>query len=160
MRLVKDLLLHLLVDIGAGGVVVNVGRPAIHDGLALDVGRKGHRRLREGLRHPAEDLAGRERKAGHVVHQARQPLGFFDGSVRLATTRDCRPAANPNTPVTTPNYTEYFIRYAPQASSWRGFDPPTVSGQASDQTRGAFRWTRFGLKGIDFGGGEVPWRGS
>lgn len=83
-------------------------------------------------------------------NQARQPLGFFDGSVRLATTRDCRPAANPNSPVTTPTYTEYFIRYAPQASSWRNFDPPTVSGQASDQTRGAFRWTRFGLRGIDF----------
>ena len=42
--------------------------------------------------------------------------------------------------------------------SWPvGSDPPTLSGSplGYDMVTGYFRWTRGGLKGIDFGGGEV-----
>ena len=35
------------------------------------------------------------------------------------------------------------------------FEPPTLSGDALEDVVGYYKWTRGGLKGIDFGGSEI-----
>jgi hypothetical protein len=37
-------------------------------------------------------------------------------------------------------------------------EPATLSGARSDAVVGYYRWTRCGIKGVDFGGGEVLWK--
>ena len=37
-----------------------------------------------------------------------------------------------------------------------GFEPPTRSGAIQELVTGYYRWTRGGLKGVDFGGKEIP----
>ena len=34
-------------------------------------------------------------------------------------------------------------------------EPRTLSGAAADLVSGYYRWTRGGIRGIDYGGGEV-----
>jgi hypothetical protein len=77
---------------------------------------------------------------------ARQPLLFFDASVSIRTTLDCNPGWNPLAPLS-PSATVY--QYWPVGS-----DPATLSGQSYDNVTGYYRWTRGGLKGVDYGGGE------
>ncbi len=78
---------------------------------------------------------------------ARQPLAFFDGSVRLCTSGKARPGFDPNNPT---NMTPFTHNYNPTTTSWRGFDPPTLSGRPADIVGGYYRWTRNGIKGYDF----------
>jgi prepilin-type N-terminal cleavage/methylation domain-containing protein len=75
--------------------------------------------------------------------EARQPLLFFDQSVRIRQTQDANRGFNPATP--TGNFPTQ-ISYTPE--SW---DPPVRPGV----TFGYYRWTRSGLRGVDFDGGEV-----
>ncbi len=75
--------------------------------------------------------------------EARQPLLFFDQSVRIRQTQDANRGFNPGTP--TGNFPT-SLAYTPE--SW---DPPVRPGV----TPGYFRWTRSGLRGVDFDGGEV-----
>ena len=75
--------------------------------------------------------------------EARQPLLFFDQSVRIRLTQDANRGFNPATP--TGNFPPQ-IAYTPE--SW---DPPVRPGV----TFGYYRWTRSGLRGVDFDGGEV-----
>jgi prepilin-type N-terminal cleavage/methylation domain-containing protein len=84
----------------------------------------------------------------HAYPFARQPLIMFDGSVSIRKTGEANLGWNPTTP-TSPNPTTYTYYPVP------GNEPPTVSGAASDLVRGHYRWTRRGLRGVDFGGGEV-----
>lgn len=87
-----------------------------------------------------------KRPIWYAYKAAAQPLAFFDGSVSIRKTSDSNPGWNPESPsVMIP--TTY--QYTPTGS-----DPPTISGQPSDTVTGYYRWTRAGLKGIDFGGGE------
>jgi hypothetical protein len=83
----------------------------------------------------------------HAYTDAKQPLLMFDGSVNVRRTGDSNKGWNPLTPNTMAT-TSYL--YWPSAG-----EPRTLSGNASDQVFGHFRWTRRGLKGVDFGGGEV-----
>ena len=78
---------------------------------------------------------------------AAQPLLFFDSSVSLRKTADSNPGWNPTAPfaLTTPMTYHYFPS---------GTDPRTLSGFVSEAVHGYYRWTRAGLKGIDFGGKE------
>ncbi len=93
-----------------------------------------------------------KRTIWHAYNSAWQPLIMFDGSVGLrrtgAANRGWRPpntqAAAPTAPVT--SYTYYPVP---------GQEPRTLSGAAQDPMIGMFRWTRGGIRGIDFGGGEV-----
>jgi hypothetical protein len=70
-------------------------------------------------------------------------LLFFDGSVSIRLTSDGNPGWRPPTP-TFPcmayNYTPFAYEY------------PTTSGNATDFVKGYYRWTRGGLRGIDYGG--------
>jgi prepilin-type N-terminal cleavage/methylation domain-containing protein len=76
----------------------------------------------------------------------KQPLLFFDTSVRIKRTGDANEGFDPNNP-TSPNPTVY--PYNP-ANGWPNYDPPTYSGNASDQVKGYYRWTRNGLNGVDY----------
>jgi prepilin-type N-terminal cleavage/methylation domain-containing protein len=78
--------------------------------------------------------------------EASQPLLFFDGSVVDRKTRDANLGWSPNAPSAGP----MIIRYSP--FRW---EPPTSTGAPSEDWPGRYRWTRGGLKGIDFGGSEV-----
>jgi prepilin-type N-terminal cleavage/methylation domain-containing protein len=85
----------------------------------------------------------------HAYPIAAQPLLFFDGSVSLRRTQDANPGWNPSTP-DSPAPTTY--QYWPTSA-----EPPTLSGAEHDNVLGYYRWTRSGLKGVDFAGGE-QWR--
>jgi len=81
------------------------------------------------------------------LEQCRQPLSFFDGSVRMKQTREANRGWQPNAPTSaaaTP------VTYTPQ-----GHEPPTVSGLATDTGWAYYRFTRGGLAGVDFGGREI-----
>jgi hypothetical protein len=83
----------------------------------------------------------------HAYPDAKQPLLFFDGSVRVLRTGDANKGWKPEAP-TNPFPTLYL--YWPTAG-----EPRTLSGNAQDSVFGYYRWTRRGVKGVDFGGGEV-----
>jgi prepilin-type N-terminal cleavage/methylation domain-containing protein len=83
----------------------------------------------------------------HAYGFAKQPLAFFDGHVGFHRTDDANRGWNPTNPnSTTP--TVYYYYPGPG-------EPRTISGNAYDQVYGWYRWTRNGIKGVDFGGGEV-----
>lgn len=73
---------------------------------------------------------------------ASQPVLHFDGSVIERKTRDSGAGWQPNAPTAGPT----TIVYAPFS-----YEPPTSTGAATESFVGRYRWTRGGLKGIDFG---------
>jgi prepilin-type N-terminal cleavage/methylation domain-containing protein len=83
----------------------------------------------------------------YAYDSASQPLLFFDGSVSVRTARDSNPGWDP-TAKDTSRVTRYL--YWPTE-----FEPPTVGGGPNEEVIGRFRWTRGGLRGIDYGGGEI-----
>ncbi len=74
-----------------------------------------------------------------------QPLVFFDGSVSVRRTKDANRGWDPRTP----NGNAQTYQYYPVVGS---SDPPTLSGAAFDTYYPYYRWTRNGLRGVDFGG--------
>ncbi len=88
-----------------------------------------------------------KRRIFHAYEVAKQPLVFFDGSVNSKKTGDANKGWDPGQPNT--NFSTAYY-YTPTAG-----EPRTLSGNTSDVVRGYFRWTRKGLGGIDYGGGEV-----
>jgi len=64
-----------------------------------------------------------------------QPILFFDGSVSRRDTDDSNPGFEPRNPT--------------------GADPSLIEGFDGELHPGVFRWTRGGLRGIDFGGKEL-----
>jgi prepilin-type N-terminal cleavage/methylation domain-containing protein len=90
------------------------------------------------------------------VASCRQPLLAFDGSVLVRRTGDnqapgstnfaeCNRGGQPNDPYAGPTP----IPYTPNI-----WDPPAITG-TTDMGWGYYRWTRSGLKGVDFAGSEV-----
>ncbi|MBL8761356.1 MAG: prepilin-type N-terminal cleavage/methylation domain-containing protein [Phycisphaerae bacterium] len=80
---------------------------------------------------------------------AKVPLLFFDASVRTRVTGEANVGFRPNQPKSA-NPT--IMDYNPQIL---GFEPPTRSGANKESVIGYYRWTRGGLKGIDYGGSEI-----
>lgn len=71
-------------------------------------------------------------------------LSFFDGSVRRLNTSEANPGWNPRNPDQ-----EWLQTY-------RALDTfPTGNNDAGTQYCQRYRWTRFGLRGVDFGGKEI-----
>lgn len=86
--------------------------------------------------------------AWYAYPNARVPLAFFDGSVRVCRTGDSRPGGRPDQPLLT-NPTTF--RYDPaRALGWEGFDPPSITGDRFEQLMGYYVWTLRGLRGADF----------
>lgn len=85
----------------------------------------------------------------HAYTNAKAELGFFDGSTRILETKDANRGFNPATP-NNPNPTTYY--YQPTLA----WEPPCRNVALTQElVTGYYRWTRGGLKGVDFGGGEV-----
>jgi len=88
----------------------------------------------------------------YAYRQARQPLLMFDGAVGVRVTQDGNPGWDPTDP-TDPQPLKFF--YKPEA-----WEPPALVGQVGGgvwdlMEGGWYRWTRLGLRGIDYGGSEV-----
>jgi prepilin-type N-terminal cleavage/methylation domain-containing protein len=77
------------------------------------------------------------------LEQARLPLLFFDGSVSVHRSADSNPGWNPKNP----KLPCQIYWYSPKA-----WEPPTTNGEDMELVKGMYRWTRGGLKGVDFGG--------
>ncbi len=87
-------------------------------------------------------------RTGYCTHdEARLPLLFCDGSVSVRAAADANPGWGPNIP-SSPDPTTYTYTPAP-------WEPPTYSGEPSEQVIGRFRWTRGGTFGRDYGGPEI-----
>ena len=71
--------------------------------------------------------------------EAEQPVLFFDSSVSTRATRESNPGFRPRTPAS-PDPSEVLV---------------PVSGAPIKRVVGHYRWTRGGLRGIDFGGSEI-----
>jgi prepilin-type N-terminal cleavage/methylation domain-containing protein len=89
-----------------------------------------------------------KRDIWHAYNVARQPLLFFDGSVTIRKTEDSNLGWDPLNPNNLNAHTIY--EYYPA-----GNEPATLSGAPFDYVNGVFRWTRAGIRGVDFGGREV-----
>jgi len=76
------------------------------------------------------------------LEEARLPLLMVDGSVSVRQTDEANPGWDPGIP----SFPCEVFTYSP--SSW---EPDTVDGGFADFVKGFYRWTRGGLKGIDFG---------
>lgn len=85
----------------------------------------------------------------HAHQEAASPTAFFDGSVQAKSTSEANVGFQPQLP-TDPSPTKY--QYKPSILQ---FEPPTISGKEYDLVNGGYRWTRGGLKGIDFGSDEI-----
>jgi prepilin-type N-terminal cleavage/methylation domain-containing protein len=82
----------------------------------------------------------------HSYDAASQPLLFFDGSIQVWKSVDSNPGWDARNPLS-----DEPTRYEYHPTE---FEPPTISGRPSDPVIGRFRWTRGGLRGIDFGSSE------
>jgi prepilin-type N-terminal cleavage/methylation domain-containing protein len=82
----------------------------------------------------------------HAYPDSSQPLLFFDCSVSIRKTRDANAGWNPLNPLGAPTVYQYYPTQ---------FEPPTLSGATADLVQGVFRWTRGGIRGLDFGGTEI-----
>jgi prepilin-type N-terminal cleavage/methylation domain-containing protein len=85
----------------------------------------------------------------YAYTDARLPLLFFDGSVRVEITDDSNWGWAPNSPTASGPGGYTRMRYQPDA--WEGPLPST----AESLVTGHYRWTRGGLAGIDFGAWEI-----
>ncbi|HYE63268.1 MAG TPA: prepilin-type N-terminal cleavage/methylation domain-containing protein [Phycisphaerales bacterium] len=94
---------------------------------------------------------------GHARHEKRHTyyatagakanLLFFDGSVSYRNNKDANRGWDPWAPAS-PNGYQYS--YRPDA-----WEPRTVTGAATEPVFGFYRYTRGGLRGVDFGGREI-----
>lgn len=119
----------------------------------------GNRKMAD-VQHPAMKVMMYDSHARHCVksgkqlffmyRDSKQPLMMFDTSVRIMKTGDMNQGFRPRTP-TDPGAS--LITYRPD--EW---EPRTRSGAAAEGVVGYYRWTRAGLKGVDFGGNEVQGR--
>jgi len=78
--------------------------------------------------------------------EAKPNLAFFDGSVRSELTADCNAGWNPDQPEV--DWAQFYIPLDTFPEPKGGLGDPTRYCQR-------FRWTRFGLQGIDFGGTDI-----
>ncbi len=79
----------------------------------------------------------------YAIPECRQPILFFDQSVRVRVTRDANLGFDPTQPG---RIFPMMFEYDPQP--WEAQIRP-------GRVTGYYRWTRYGLRGVDFDGGEV-----
>ncbi len=85
----------------------------------------------------------------YAYEDARPSAAMFDGSAGSPYTGDANPGFWPNSP-TNRAATAYW--YDP---SILNYEPDTRNGDRRERITGYYRWTRGGLKGIDYGTDEV-----
>ena len=88
----------------------------------------------------------------HAYDDAKSTMNFFDGSAGRRLTAESNPGWNPAAKgAGSPGPSRYL--YKPN-KTW---EPPTRSGQISEQVTGHYRWTRGGLLGVDYGGEDTKY---
>jgi prepilin-type N-terminal cleavage/methylation domain-containing protein len=92
-----------------------------------------------------------ERHAGNpyiyfAIPEAQVPVLTFDGSASSRKTSESNPGFQPNNP-SSPEPTTFW--HIPTDSYAKSLEPQ------GDRVIGWYKWTRGGLKGIDFGGKEI-----
>ncbi len=85
----------------------------------------------------------------YAYEDARCSVAMFDGSAKSPYTGEANPGFQPNNPENE-DRTRYF--YDP---SKLNYEPATRSGEVRERVGGFYRWTRGGLKGIDYGANEI-----
>lgn len=116
----------------------------------------GTRRLSE-VAYPAQKAMIYDRYQRHYgsrlaffgYPEAKVLIMATDGAAQVRTTDLTNRGFNPQSP-TSPSPASYT--YSPQT-----FEPQVLSGVGSTMV-GQYRWTRSGLRGIDFEGAEIPWQ--
>jgi prepilin-type N-terminal cleavage/methylation domain-containing protein len=96
---------------------------------------------------------------------AKIPVVMFDQSVSVRKTSDCNRGFNPNQPTV---QIAPIIRYEPEQGAANHWEARCVNESMASEaySGGYYRFTRAGLKGLDYPGSptpmqnEVPWRGS
>ena len=78
--------------------------------------------------------------------QARVPTLMFDASADVRSALDSNPGWRPSSP--SQPCMAYF--YAPNA-----WEPAATNAEPKQISFGAYRWTRAGLKGLDFDGASI-----
>lgn len=85
----------------------------------------------------------------YAYPEAIVSLLMFDGSVQLRMSQDANEGFQSNQPAS-PSPT--YLQYQPRITPW---ESPTPTGNPFDTLKGWYRWTRGGLRGVDFGTKEV-----
>ncbi len=83
----------------------------------------------------------------HAYDDARATMMFFDSSVHRRVTSSANPGWTPSAPANKNS----FYTYKPDLT----WEPKTRRGTASERVTAYYRWTRGGLKGLDFGGEDI-----
>jgi prepilin-type N-terminal cleavage/methylation domain-containing protein len=85
---------------------------------------------------------------------ARQPLLFFDSSVRIKVTGGVLEPGDANDGWNPGNITAPYQTFLYTPETW---EAPLLNGSyvGSDNAIGFYRWTRSGLRGVDYEGSEV-----
>jgi prepilin-type N-terminal cleavage/methylation domain-containing protein len=130
---------------------------SLHHQFYVGGGPLGQRRF-DQINFPAQKVAffdiydrhfakNHRRMWWHADEIAKQPLAFFDGSVRVLITKNSQPGFKPNTPEpATPETYQFRPMEDPK------FEAPSRvgNGTAAQTMKGYFRWTRDGLRGFDY----------
>lgn len=139
------------------------GRPTVeqfysdHNLMGFPSGVRLGRRLMGEVRFPSQKVYYFEYFDRHTTKvdqfyaydSSKGTVLFFDGSASARPVAEANKGFNPNVPHM--RVVSEFL-YDP---SVLGFEPPTLSGEQADLVIGRYRWTRAGLKGIDYDGHEV-----
>ncbi|MBX3357378.1 MAG: type II secretion system protein [Phycisphaeraceae bacterium] len=91
----------------------------------------------------------------HALPGSVNEMLFFDSSVRTVKTANTNRGFQPNSPTAYPSGpadTSGITLYDYVPAAW---DPPARNGDADRDLAGYYKWTRAGLRGVDFGGREV-----
>lgn len=85
----------------------------------------------------------------YAIPEAQLPLLLFDGSAGTRKTSDANPGFDPNDPRSPDPLAFFHLPFAGEG---------VTVGAGADEVSGYYKWTRGGLRGIDFGGKEI-WTG-
>ena len=82
----------------------------------------------------------------YAIPEAKIPVLMFDGSAASRQTSESNPGFQPNNPTS-----------SQPTTFWHVVDPQigTMIDPAGDRVTGWYKWTRGGLRGIDFAGKEI-----
>jgi prepilin-type N-terminal cleavage/methylation domain-containing protein len=89
---------------------------------------------------------------------AREPILFFDSSVRIKVTGGARTPDDANDgwdPASPTRQFGFAFTYLPEAWEAPNLAGGVLPGATADNVIGFYRWTRAGLRGIDFDGTEI-----
>ena len=92
-----------------------------------------------------------KRRSFHAYDDVRQPLVFFDASVRVMLAKNCNRGWRPNDPTNRGSSRITYDMPAAGPNAWM----PAPRRTGGDTVPGLHLWTRGGIAGIDFGGSEV-----